>query len=200
MRKTAEQGFTLLEMVIVLTIITILAAVMTPVFRGYIEQARYNAARSDVRNIAAALLQFNMDTRMWPIYKSRNVTPLATTSNVFNVLKGPGQEPDVADSISDWSAMLADASGTASLDVIINTNYFLLSTDAIVGWNGPYAELGTDPWGGSYLVTAGTLKRRSPYAAYIISAGPNQTIETPYYQSRQGYLVVGGDDIIQRIQ
>ena len=200
MKKTAGRGFTLIEMVIVLTIITILAAVMTPVFRGYIERARINAAQTDVKHIAAALLQFSADTKMWPIYRSTNVTPLGTTSNVFSVLEGPGDEPEVADSITDWSGLLSDVSGTTSLDGILNTNYFLLTTDSIVGWNGPYLELGTDPWGGRYLVTASNLNRRSPYAAYIISAGPNQIIETPFYQSRAHYLSVGGDDIVQRIQ
>jgi len=200
MRRTAERGFTLIEMVIVLTIITILAAVMTPVFRGYVDRARINVARNDVKQIASALLQFNTDTKMWPIYRSVNVAPIGTTSNVFSVLEGPGTDPEVAATVTDWSALLSDASGTTSLEGMLNTNYFGLGTEGLFGWNGPYVELGTDPWGGRYLVTASTLNRRSPYAAYIISAGPNQVIETAFYQYRKHYLTVGGDDIVQRIQ
>src|SRR5262245_8559272 len=51
MRKRQDaQGFTLMEMVVVLAVIAILAAILTPIINSYVERARLNGARSDVKN------------------------------------------------------------------------------------------------------------------------------------------------------
>jgi len=197
MRYAALRGFTLFEMVIVLAIITVLAATLTPIISSYVDRAKNETAKADVRMIAAALIEFNTDTRMWPIYPMLADIP---DGQAYNLLRGPGDQPAVDQAVLDWPPILAAANGTTSLDGILNTNYFLFSTLGEVAWKGPYLELGPDPWGGSYYVTAGNLHPQSPYTAYVISAGPNQTIETNYMQWRQMPLVVGGDDIVQRIR
>ena len=190
-------GFTLIEMVIVLVLISILAAILTPIFETYLDRARYEEAKADVENIGAAMIEYNCDTRMWPIYPLLQDIP---DGPVYNLLAGPGNQPAVASTIPDWAPILASSTTTTSLDGMLNTNYFLSPTNGEIAWKGPYLQLGPDPWGNSYYVTAANLSPESIYTAYIISAGPNQMIETLFYQYRQNPLVVGGDDIVFRLR
>jgi len=50
MRKTNKKGFTIVELVIVIAVIAILAAVLIPTFSGVIEKAQESAARQELVN------------------------------------------------------------------------------------------------------------------------------------------------------
>lgn len=202
-----DEGFTLIELVVVLAVIAILAAVLTPIISSYVDRAKVSAARNDVKNIAAAMTQFNIDTRLWPIYKTSdangNVDP---NGSVWGVLRGPGDQAGVAPVVDEvgppanaWTALITGME-TTSLNMVLNTNFLGLPIQGARAWRGAYMELGADPWGASYYVTAAHLRPGSTFAAYVISAGSNQTIETFYAQPRSDTLQVGGDDIVQRIQ
>ena len=51
MRKTRKKGFTIVELVIVIAVIAILAAVLIPTFTGVIQNARTSSAQSQARNL-----------------------------------------------------------------------------------------------------------------------------------------------------
>ncbi len=51
MRKTRKKGFTIVELVIVIAVIAILAAVLIPTFTGVIQNARKSSAQSQARNL-----------------------------------------------------------------------------------------------------------------------------------------------------
>ncbi len=193
--RTNSRGLALMEMVVVLAVITILAAILTPIITSYVERARYDAARSDVRNIATAIVQFNTDTKVWPIYPSSSDIP---NGSVYDVEKTPGDPAAVGGGATGWTAPLV--TGATSLDLILNGNFLGLSTTGTRAWRGAYLELGSDPWGTAYYVTSGHLRPSSTFAAYVLSAGPNQTIDTPYAQTRAGSLSIGTDDVVQRIR
>jgi prepilin-type N-terminal cleavage/methylation domain-containing protein len=191
----ASRGFTLIEMVVVLAVIAILAAVLTPIINSYVDRARLNSANSDVKNIAAAILQYNTDTKVWPIYKTNADIP---NGNTWDVASTPGDTPSLGAGATGWTTGIL--SGTTSLDLMLNSNFLGLPTTGTRAWKGAYLQIGSDPWGSAYFVTTTNLKPNSTFAAYVISPGPNQAIETPYQPDKGATLTPGGDDIVQRIR
>jgi prepilin-type N-terminal cleavage/methylation domain-containing protein len=200
-KKPPMEGFTLMEMVIVLAIIAVLAAILTPVITSYVDRARLNSARTNVKNIAAAIAQFDTDLKFYPIYKTGGVLPAPATAGAWDFEATDGA--DAAYTGSGW-ATLTDTSGNLQLNM--NTNFYAAPSSGPGGkqiYRGPYVELGPDPWGGRYYLTSKNLTPGNPnFAAYVISAGPNQTIETDFAQDRTGTsdFVIGGDDIVARIR
>jgi type IV pilus assembly protein PilA len=61
MNKKNEKGFTLIELMIVIAIIGILAAIAIPQFSAYRTRSYNSSAQSDVRNIATAQEAYYVD-------------------------------------------------------------------------------------------------------------------------------------------
>ena len=64
--RIAEQGFTLLEIMVVVVIIGLLVAIVAPNFMGQIDTAAINRAKADIRGIEAALNLYPMDNFRYP--------------------------------------------------------------------------------------------------------------------------------------
>lgn len=65
-RRRAERGFTLLEIMVVVVIIGLLAAIVAPNFIGQIDTAAVNRARQDIRGIETALDLYRLDNFKYP--------------------------------------------------------------------------------------------------------------------------------------
>jgi general secretion pathway protein G len=61
-----RKGFTLVELLLVLTILGILAAIVVPKFTGRTEQARETAARTQISTFSTALESYEVDTGSYP--------------------------------------------------------------------------------------------------------------------------------------
>src|SRR5258708_36930883 len=68
--KQRDQGFTLLEIIVVLAVIGSLAAMLAPVVFRYIDDAKKAQASNDAVTSAAAIQQQDKDTGRWPFYKN----------------------------------------------------------------------------------------------------------------------------------
>ncbi len=66
LQRSAEQGFTLLEIMVVVVIIGLLAAVVAPTFMDQIDTAAANRARADIRQIETALNLYRLDNFRYP--------------------------------------------------------------------------------------------------------------------------------------
>ncbi|MGD0253343.1 MAG: type II secretion system major pseudopilin GspG [Verrucomicrobiota bacterium] len=64
--RTRRRAFTLVEMLLVITIIGILAALVVPKMVGRSEQARQAAAHADISSIKTALDAFEVDNGYYP--------------------------------------------------------------------------------------------------------------------------------------
>ncbi len=69
-RRYLQQGFTLVELLLVLVILGVLAGIVLPKFSGRTEQARVTAAQSQISTFGTALDAFEVDNGYYPKGKS----------------------------------------------------------------------------------------------------------------------------------
>lgn len=65
-KPTKFNGFTLIEVMVVVVILSILAAIVVPKIMDRPEQARVTKARSDIRAMEAALNLYRLDNMVYP--------------------------------------------------------------------------------------------------------------------------------------
>ena len=82
MKKLNKKGFTIVELVIVIAVIGILAAVLIPTFSGIVEKANESAALQEATNTYKALLtEDDYDGNL-------DLNPTADEADVYIVAKG----------------------------------------------------------------------------------------------------------------
>jgi general secretion pathway protein G len=64
--RTAQRGFTLIELMVVLVIIGVLAALVVPNVLERADDARVTAAKTDINNLMQALKLYKLDNQRYP--------------------------------------------------------------------------------------------------------------------------------------
>ena len=64
MLRQRQTGFTLIEIMIAVAILSIIAAIAIPAYRGYIQESRYGAALQDMRQMQLILDDLALDNEL----------------------------------------------------------------------------------------------------------------------------------------
>ena len=168
LRRSAQQGFTLIEVIVVVAIIGLLAAIVVPVVAGKIQEAKVTSQQADLKEISNAFNRFFVDTQLWPDPGGANTWD-PSTGTAF----APAQLTAATGNKAIW---LAPAAGTGAAATLATT------------WKGPYLNSNDQVFAsGTAAVTTGMRDRWNMplYFAYntaltgsivIASSGPDATI------------------------
>lgn len=202
------RGFTLIEIIVILAVLAILVATLTPVVLKYIADAQLTRAKNDVTQIATAFNGVIQDTGQYP-------GPLADA----DFLCGPGTLATAG--ATGWAANLVGAKATSCTltgntapagsslaghlivnnpneDVTIAGAGDYKSPASGNRWRGPYVQsLNEDPWGNAYQVNALNFTSSSALPTWVMSAGPDGTFQTSITATT---IASGSDDIGIRIK
>ena len=88
MKKTRKKGFTIVELVIVIAVIAILAAVLIPTFSNVISNAKVSAAQADAKNLWTQYCVDNAETLSKDVNGHVQVKKDDTNWYLFKVVDG----------------------------------------------------------------------------------------------------------------
>ena len=109
MRTNNRKGFSLIELLIVVVIIGILAAIAIPKFANTKEKAYIAQMKSDLKNLASAQESYFADNNTYATYAQISAAPYSWT------LSGGAQvTPTLVAAAGGWSAALVDARVTSA--------------------------------------------------------------------------------------
>ena len=115
-----KSGFTIVELLIVIVVIGILAAITIVAYNGVQERARYTNARSDLRSVHAALQAYHATNGSYP------VTGTTTAANWrYSCSTG------MANFIIGLSTVAANAPQAPCRDVSVNNDTWLYGSDGV---------------------------------------------------------------------
>jgi len=206
-RLVARKGFTLIEIIVVVAVIALLAAILAPQIAKYVADAKISKARADVNTIAAAIGDFYKDTGRWPTANNDGGTNGTSKNNpgvfILGSLGGTNARGHSA-ATNQWTTWFGNPDPNFTQGDTFRNQFVLnepggrnharypikegaprgLSLNDVLGWNGPYIKtVPSDPWGHRYYCNVIALYYGTGAYIYdqcwIISAGPNGIIETP---------------------
>ncbi len=135
-RKQPNAGFTLVEMLVVIGIIGVLAALIIPAVHAARNHARIGMAKADIANFERALAQFKDEWGFYPPHSYASAPPTADPAMRFpNTTLSVPREDELA--LSD-SANVTDFKSRA-LILFLSSQFTVTGTATITGGSyGPY--------------------------------------------------------------
>ena len=201
-----NKGFTLIEVAVVLAIIAILAAILTPIVTAYIDQGRATRAAADVSKISSGILLFKRDTGVWPPYNTYADAVTATTPAVNCLVSGTSTSLGSGFLTGGDSSWTCATVGLLSQYLNIMTGLANVTTAGPAGgsvaFRGPYLDglAGTDPWANPYIVNSAQLINAPTAYSFAVSAGPDGNLDTSQTLARTGPFAAASDDVASLIR
>ncbi len=202
-----NSGFTLIEVVVVLAVVAILAAILTPSIVKSINDSKIARANNETQVIAAAMATFYKDLGKWP-----TKADAPSTNDYYRILYSTGDP--MSGGIAQWNSTGPWAAWADTFNNHLARNTPGGTTDVLnqyaatgkFKWFGPYlTTVDADPWGTHYSCNIRSLWNSptyTTYAVYILSAGENRAADTGYNQVIDTAVepVLGEDDIGFRLK
>lgn len=187
-----NKAFTLVEVIVILAVISILVAIVTPTVLKYIAEAQQSRAEEDVRSISLVINDLIKDTGQYPGSKLPVVNTVQTTflCSTGTKLGTPwGDDAKCADLTKHLVENDPGQDGTVG-----GTGDY--RTTGRRKYKGPYVQvINEDPWGNAYQINAASLVGGNASPTWIISAGPNGTFDTVPTAT-----AIAGDDMGVRLK
>ncbi len=213
--RRANQGFTLIEIIIAVAVVAIMAAAITPLVIRHLDSAKLTRAKSESEMIASAVLELYKDTGYWPITNVNG--PSGTSSRVVSSsTPAVGTTAGAQTGAANWGTLGTakhlgdflywnnpddDTSATGNAKNQTGQDYRTTGDQA---WSGPYISDYnlSDPWGHGYVINTHYLPGGAydinvngsvRHKVFVLSAGPNGLWETGF--SNNTSEEISGDDI-----
>ncbi len=179
------RGFSLVEATIVLAVIAVLTGAAAPSVSRTLAQGRLARAQTDVQAIRTAIHNVLTEHTLFVPFTSTG----AFDGDAIEVLVSDGDIPFTAVGATNWDdpvTCCAGAVDVAFLEAHLVNNAGLGAAGAYSvaagGWRGAYinAPVDPDPWGNRYAVNAEYLKSTTMNDVFVLSAGPDEDIDTPF--------------------
>ncbi|MCA8977576.1 MAG: type II secretion system protein GspG [Planctomycetes bacterium] len=195
-----QSGFTLVEVIVVLSVILLLTGIAVPMLSSYMEDGRRARAESECKTLGAAVMSFYKDVGTYP---SRNAS--GTDNTRYTLVTGtavPTSNPWTATSTWQTWAMSSTYGDTLDNHLLTNTpggqTSAAYATTGNMRWRGPYTSgmAPLDPWGRPYVVNviSGWYSHATNYKRiWVLSAGPDGTFSTNSLATKTTEIT--GDDI-----
>ena len=197
-RKITEwrAGFTLIELILVVAVVAILAAILVPTVFSILDDAAITKGKADVKAIAGAIAKFRDDTGEFPTRDAdvaSGEVNLLYSGTVAPLIAGFSPSPGAA---FDCAAAAANCE-TFAFPFITNsgTNAYSTVATAKKRWKGPYLSDNTaDEFDDPYIVYVRRLRTTGAITterAWIVFAGQNKL-----YETTPGSTSAQGDDFV----
>lgn len=134
-RLNAEQAFTLIELLIVIAIISIIAAILFPVFAQAREKARQTTCISNERQLGEAFLQYQQDfDEFYPNGTNGNTNGLSWAGPIYQYVRSLGafQCPDDLTVVPNPVKPSASSVGFTMYPISYSVNQNLLATSITI--------------------------------------------------------------------
>jgi prepilin-type N-terminal cleavage/methylation domain-containing protein len=175
------RGFTLIEVVVVVTILVLLAGVLIPIVSNELEKARTARAQTDMKAVADAFSRYFAHTAVWP----SNEADLVGGANTSETLAGLSCLYENVYTKKGWAGpyMMAGNKVGSSWQIATST------AGVVTGLS--------DPWGRLYhlyyFMKSGPMGPGGGIA--LVCGGPDGTVNSS--QAQIADAAAAGDDIVQ---
>lgn len=176
-RINNSKGFTLIEAIVVIAVLSILAGALVPLAIKNIDDSKIAAAKADVKAIAAAITNLRYHTGKYPHLPDSG----DYYTNHLYLIYSSKQFVQPTYGFSDTSGYTNMSRNEPLFNHLIQNKPG--ASNHYDNWGGPYlASDKLDPWGRSYIVTvigyAHCLNNYGWPYVWVISAGPDTRLDT----------------------
>ncbi|MGH8060224.1 MAG: prepilin-type N-terminal cleavage/methylation domain-containing protein [Candidatus Entotheonellia bacterium] len=187
------RGFTLIELILVVAVVAILAAILVPTVFSILDDSAITKGKADVKAIAGAIAKFRDDTGEFPTRDD--------AAGQVNLLFSGTVAPVVGDFSPTTGMGIYDCDAANECEgfafpFITNTgaNAYPSVSTAKKRWKGPYlSDNTTDEFDDPYIVYVRRLRTDvvTTERAWIVFAGQNKV-----YETTPGSTSAQGDDFV----
>jgi prepilin-type N-terminal cleavage/methylation domain-containing protein len=192
-----REGFTLIELILVVAVVAILAAILVPTVFSILDESAVTKGQADVKALAGSMVKFRSDLGEFPTRDASGAAN-AEVNLLYSGTAAPG--------LTDFSPNLgggdpfncATATNCETMEFPFLTNSSTLNAYSASGkkqWKGPYiSENSVDEFNTPYIAYVRRLRRSGAVTterAWVVFAGENQV-----YETTPGHTSAQGDDIV----